>query len=159
MTCLIPSACVFCGHYHQRRNEQTDELPSCDAFAAIPDEIFMGQFDHAHAFPGDQGVRFRLIEAERREFMELNEIRRELGLLVYREPEPRGLRRLCRVGPKKPEKKPQDTDNTRHQLTPHAGVGVASAGVSKVPDDPRGAAATGIDPAESVVDHLVPRAV
>ena len=77
MTCLIPSACVFCGHYHQRRNEQTDELPSCNAFAAIPDEIFMGQFDHAHAFPGDQGVRFRLIEAERREFMELNEIRRE----------------------------------------------------------------------------------
>ena len=89
MSCLIPSACVFCRHYHRERNELTDELPSCDAFAAIPDEIFMGQFDHTDAFPDDKGVRFRLVEAERPEFLELNEIRRELGLLVYREEDKR----------------------------------------------------------------------
>jgi hypothetical protein len=85
MSCLIPSACVFCNHYHQERNEKADELPSCDAFAAIPDEIFMGWVDHTQAFPGDEGVRFDLLEAERQAFLELNAVRRELGLLVYEE--------------------------------------------------------------------------
>jgi hypothetical protein len=86
MSCLIPPACVFCQHYHEERNEQTDEIPSCNAFAAIPEEIFMGTFDHATAFPGDSGIRFSLVEDERPSFLELNEVRRELGLLEYREP-------------------------------------------------------------------------
>jgi hypothetical protein len=86
MSCLFPSACVFCLHYHQERNEQTDELPSCNAFAEIPDEIFLGSFDHNEEFPGDNGIRFHLLEAERETFLELNEVRRELGLLAYREP-------------------------------------------------------------------------
>lgn len=84
MSCLIPAACVFCRHYHAERNEQSPELPSCDAFTAIPDEIFIGGFDHSEAFPGDRGVRFTLIEAERQSFLELNAIRRELGLPWYR---------------------------------------------------------------------------
>lgn len=83
MSCLIPPACVFCEHYHRERNEQTDELPSCDAFAAIPDAIFMGEHDHSAGFPGDQGIRFKLNPSEKQDFVELNDIRRELGLLVY----------------------------------------------------------------------------
>ena len=86
MSCLIPPACVFCAHYHGERNELSDELPSCNAFAEIPEEIFRGTFDHAGAYPGDGGIRFRLVEAERRPFLELNEVRRELGLLEYGEP-------------------------------------------------------------------------
>ena len=86
MSCMIPAACVFCRHYHEERNEQSPELPSCDAFDAIPDPIFMGRVDHNDAFPEDRGVRFSLIETERQDFLELNEVRRELGLLVYRVP-------------------------------------------------------------------------
>jgi hypothetical protein len=85
VSCLIPSACVFCTHYHRERNELTGELPSCNAFGEIPDEIFMGQFDHVHEYPGDSGVRFDLLEADREDFLELNEVRREMGLLVYGE--------------------------------------------------------------------------
>jgi hypothetical protein len=86
MSCLIPPACVFCAHYHEDRNELKDELPSCNAFAEIPEEIFMGSFDHAEEFPGDRGIRFRLVETERQSFIELNAVRRELGLLEYSEP-------------------------------------------------------------------------
>ena len=86
MSCLIPSACVFCQHYHTERNEVTDELPSCDAFVAIPHAIFMGEFDHMDAFHGDNGVQFRLREEDRKDFMELNQVRSEMGLLVYRVP-------------------------------------------------------------------------
>jgi len=86
MSCIVPSACVFCLHYHHVRNDQCMELPSCDAFNAIPDEIFMGWFDHSEPFPGDNGVRFSLIETERQDFLELNAVRGELGLLMYRIP-------------------------------------------------------------------------
>jgi hypothetical protein len=84
MSCIIPSACVFCRHYHHERNDQCTELPSCDAFFAIPEEIFMGRFDHRDAFPGDNGVRFSLNETEREDFLELNAVRGELGLMIYR---------------------------------------------------------------------------
>jgi hypothetical protein len=83
MSCMIPSACVFCLHYHHERNEQCTELPSCDAFAAIPEEIFMGRVDHSDSFPGDNGVRFSMIETDRQDFQELNAVRRELGLMTY----------------------------------------------------------------------------
>ena len=86
MSCLIPAACVFCRHYHEARNEWSLDLPSCDAFDAIPDQIFIGGFDHGAAYPGDRGVRFSLIETERESFLELNDVRRELGLPVYRIP-------------------------------------------------------------------------
>jgi hypothetical protein len=84
MSCIIPPACVFCHHYHRERNDECADLPSCDAFAAIPEEIFMGRFDHSDAFSGDNGVRFSLIETEREDFLELNAVRRELGLMIYR---------------------------------------------------------------------------
>jgi hypothetical protein len=84
MSCLIPSACVFCQHYHGERNEISEELPSCNAFAAIPDEIFMGQIDHTGPFPGDNGVQFHLREEDRSDFLELNQVRAEMGLMVYR---------------------------------------------------------------------------
>jgi hypothetical protein len=77
---------VFCAHYHEQRNERTDELPSCNAFAAIPDEIFMGGVDHTAPFCGDDGVRFHLREENLKDFMELNELRAQMGLLVYKVP-------------------------------------------------------------------------
>ncbi len=86
MSCLIPPACVFCRHYHAARNQRSEALPSCNAFLAIPDEIFLGRFDHTQPFPGDGGVRFSLVESDRLDFLELNAVRRELGLLTYREP-------------------------------------------------------------------------
>lgn len=64
MSCIIPSSCVFCRHYHCEHNDQCMELPSCDAVYVIPEEIFMDRFDHNGAFPGDNGVRFRLNETE-----------------------------------------------------------------------------------------------
>jgi len=86
MSCLIPSACVFCQHYHVERNELTDELPSCDAFPAIPDAIFMGGIEHSEPIQGDNGAQFHLREEDREDFIELNEVRAEMGLLVYRVP-------------------------------------------------------------------------
>jgi len=84
MSCLIPPACVFCRHYHHEHNDRSTEIPGCDAFEAIPEEIFMGRFDHSDAFPGDNGVQFSLIAAERDDFLELNAVREELGLMTYR---------------------------------------------------------------------------
>ena len=86
MSCLIPPACVFCRHYDAARNEHSDALPSCNAFPAIPDEIFLGRFDHSQPFPGDGGVHFSLVELDRLDFLELNAARRGPGLLAYREP-------------------------------------------------------------------------
>ena len=86
MSWIVPPECVFCEHYHQQRNEQTDALPSCDAFDAIPDEIFMGSRDHSRPYPGDQGVRFSVSEEVRTDFLELNDVRRQVGLPVYRVP-------------------------------------------------------------------------
>jgi len=59
MSCLIPSACVFCQHYHTERNEVTDELPSFDAFVAIPDEIFMPECRPFFAIPEMSPSDFR----------------------------------------------------------------------------------------------------
>jgi hypothetical protein len=86
MSWIIPSACVFCEHYHQERNEHTDELPSCDAFAAIPETIFMGIHDHSKPYPGDKGIRFSVDATSHQDFLELNNVRRKIGLLVYRAP-------------------------------------------------------------------------
>lgn len=86
MSWIVPPECVFCEHYHQARNERTDELPSCDAFDAIPDDIFVGSRDHSHPYPGDHGVRFQISEETRTDFMELNDVRRQVGLPVYRVP-------------------------------------------------------------------------
>lgn len=86
MSCMIPPACVFCEHYHHERNEQTDRLPSCNAFSAIPEEIILDSYDHSRAYPGDRGVRFSVDERYRTDFVELNGIRQEFGLSVYRVP-------------------------------------------------------------------------
>jgi hypothetical protein len=85
MLCLIPPACVFCSHYHRADARGGDAMPSCAAFPEeIPEAIFQGQHDHGQAYAGDRDLRFALIEAERQDFNELNELRAEMGLLVYR---------------------------------------------------------------------------
>ncbi len=86
MSWMVPPACVFCEHYHHERNARTDELPSCDAFVEIPEEIFFGVHDHSDAFPGDRGVRFSVSEESREDFLDLNEMREHLGLSPYRLP-------------------------------------------------------------------------
>ncbi len=58
MSCMIPATCVFCQHYHEERNEHSDELPSCDAFDAIPDQIFMGEVDHTEPLQATTGCSF-----------------------------------------------------------------------------------------------------
>jgi hypothetical protein len=47
MSRLVPSACAFCHPHDRARNEQTDELPSFDAFASVPDDIFTGHVRRA----------------------------------------------------------------------------------------------------------------
>jgi hypothetical protein len=44
------------------------------------------QLDHSRAFPGDNGIPFGLLGTEQQAFLELNAVRRELGLLVYEDP-------------------------------------------------------------------------
>jgi hypothetical protein len=51
-----PPLCLFCTRlsYH-------DGKPICPAFPqGIPDEIWIGGFDHRKAFKEDQGIRFEL---------------------------------------------------------------------------------------------------
>lgn len=50
--------CPTCKHY--QLNEQ------CDAFAeGIPDEIFLGWFDHREPWPDDNGIRWEPSIAEK----------------------------------------------------------------------------------------------
>lgn len=86
MSWMIPPACVFCEHFHSERNEHTDDLPSCDAFKAIPEEIFFGEHDHSLAYPGDGGVRFSVNDHFHHDFLDVNNLRRKLGMKVYRIP-------------------------------------------------------------------------
>jgi hypothetical protein len=78
--CILPPICLFCRHYHP---DASVEDSDCDAFDEIPQEIFGGDFDHAHPFPGDRGVRFELNEALRGELEDVNGLRSEMGLKPY----------------------------------------------------------------------------
>jgi hypothetical protein len=85
MSCLLPPACVFCRHFHYPPpGERLEALPSCAAFQEIPEPIFLGQVDHAEPYPGDVGIRFELIPAERENLLEINEMRVQMGMIPYR---------------------------------------------------------------------------
>lgn len=46
------SQCLLCQHYEFGK--------TCAAFPrAIPQQIFVGGFDHRKPYPGDNGIRFR----------------------------------------------------------------------------------------------------
>ena len=36
----------------------------CDAFARIPEDIWVGRVEHATAYPGDRGIHFEPVTAE-----------------------------------------------------------------------------------------------
>ncbi|GGL56153.1 hypothetical protein [Planomonospora parontospora] len=63
-----PNICDACARLRLRRNREAVTsldlwIPHCEAFPGrVPDEIFLGGFDHRAAYPGDGGVRFALRE-------------------------------------------------------------------------------------------------
>jgi hypothetical protein len=51
---LMSPICYYCQHSNGR---------TCSAFPTrIPDEILDGEYDHRYPFPGDNGIRFQLLE-------------------------------------------------------------------------------------------------
>lgn len=47
--------CMFCKHCHYDR--------TCDAFpSGIPASILNGENDHKNPYPGDNGIRFELLD-------------------------------------------------------------------------------------------------
>lgn len=60
MTILPQPACMTCRHY--RRHEPV----TCDAFPdRIPDLVWLEGDPHTGPIPGDHGIRFEPIEAEK----------------------------------------------------------------------------------------------
>lgn len=79
MSCLLPPVCVFCQHYLEDDPER-----DCLAFEEIPGSIITGKCDHIDFYPGDGGYRFLLRPGELETFLELNEVRQEMGLVAFR---------------------------------------------------------------------------
>lgn len=73
--CLLPPNCLFCAHYHN--NEDLD-APDCDAFAEIPEAIFMGGNEHLTPVSGDHGVLFSLDPEMAEEFSEVQDLRSQI---------------------------------------------------------------------------------
>jgi hypothetical protein len=70
--CLLPPNCLFCAHYHIEAGDNEDD---CDAFAEIPDSIFVGGLTHQSAYQGDHGIRFQLNDDLADEFEEVEALR------------------------------------------------------------------------------------
>jgi len=55
--------CAACSRLRLIPVGETDFTVGCDAFPeGIPDDIFLGGFDHRRPFDGDHGIRFDLAE-------------------------------------------------------------------------------------------------
>lgn len=80
--CFLPPQCLFCKHAEFEDGNM--EGADCAAFDEIPEAIFSGEFDHAESYPGDKGVQFELVEQMREEFLEINELRVQMGMEPYR---------------------------------------------------------------------------
>jgi hypothetical protein len=78
MSCLLPPVCAFCTHL---LNEPEQE---CRAFHEIPAVIMNGTCDHTEPYPDDGGVCFQLIPDYAEDFAEVNNIRQEMGLPLFR---------------------------------------------------------------------------
>lgn len=56
------NGCTLCVHYEW---DVELDMPTCAAFPeGIPDEIYVGGFDHRTEFDGDQGIRFEAANEE-----------------------------------------------------------------------------------------------
>jgi hypothetical protein len=75
MSCLMPPLCSFCEHY---LGDVAGAEKECDAFLEIPDAIITGAYDHTKPHPDDQGILFKLNEALREDFEEVEAIKKEL---------------------------------------------------------------------------------
>ena len=66
-----PEYCWECKHYKEMPPDQWPtplrdktgicdlDYPPCEAFPqGIPEEIWVGEFDHTKPYPGDNGIRF-----------------------------------------------------------------------------------------------------
>lgn len=81
MSCLLPPPCLFCAHYHH--SDAHDDALSCAAFEQIPDEIFCADILHSVGYPGDKGIQFELNQDLLDEFIEINNLRIDMGLEPY----------------------------------------------------------------------------
>jgi hypothetical protein len=61
-----PSICDACALVQKKSNPDSQSsvdrwIPYCAAFPErVPNEIYLGGFDHRNEFPGDQGIRFQM---------------------------------------------------------------------------------------------------
>lgn len=103
--------CLICKHY--------TGFSTCDAFPEkIPQEIFDGTFDHAEAYPGDNGIGFVAISTEKSGVEKMIEIdarsltKAKSKQRVYVKPtvHRKGYYRMQEVGQKEVEKKPSRKD-------------------------------------------------
>jgi hypothetical protein len=53
---ILDHSCTKCKNYIRKTE--------CAAFAAIPEEIWLGEHDHRQPYPGDNGIRFEPVKPE-----------------------------------------------------------------------------------------------
>jgi hypothetical protein len=67
MATFAAPPCLFCQRFNRAKDDNT-----CEAFpAGIPEEIFLGDFDHRQPYPGDNDLRFEPVDQAAIEYADL----------------------------------------------------------------------------------------